>query len=429
MKYLFLLLVMTCAVPTARAGLVHEIPGDFATIGAALSAAAPDDTVRVAPGTYSPSANGESFPLAVPDGVALFGAGWPQSTIDAEGTAGVLVLAGSGAAHVSGFTLRGGVATNGGGIDITAGTHEIDQLLIIDCGALLRGSAINAGGTSAPYVHHNILWECYDTDLDHGGDPHVGHWGDSATGVFAHNLVGRGDSNGLFVLETAGPEVRHNIFVDNGIDGVRGRGTCFAGDPSTVIAYNLYWGNSVASLIMRNAEGSFENMDSATANAVSNSDGVYGNFDADPLLVDPDFFDFSLSPSSPAINAGEPDSGLDPDGTPLDLGPIYHPSAQTTAPPSDRVRLATLATARPNPFNPRTMLEFTLARASRASLTIHDARGRLVRTLFTGTAESGSRSIAFDGLDDAGRQLSSGVYFARLVALGETDTSSMVLLR
>ena len=146
MKYLALMLALVCATP-AHAGLVHEVPGDFATIGAALSASAPDDTVRVGPGTFSVSTNGESFPLSVPDGVALIGAGWPQSTIDAEGTAGVIVLAGTGAARVSGFTLRGGVATNGGGIDITAGTHEVDRLLIIDCGALLRGSAINAGGT------------------------------------------------------------------------------------------------------------------------------------------------------------------------------------------------------------------------------------------------------------------------------------------
>ena len=75
---------------------------------------------------------------------------------------------GPGAARVSGFTLRGGVATNGGGVQVTAGAHELDSLLIIDCGALLRGSAINVAGDATPNVHHNILWECFDTDLEHG---------------------------------------------------------------------------------------------------------------------------------------------------------------------------------------------------------------------------------------------------------------------
>ena len=427
MKKLALCITLIFAGP-AQAGTVLDVPGDYPRIGAALAAAAVGDTVRVGPGIFSPSANAESFPLNVPDGIALLGAGWPQTTIDAEGTAGVMVLAGSGASRVSGFTLRGGVATNGGGIDIQAGTHEIDSLLVTDCGALLRGSAINAGGTAAPNVHHNILWACYDTDLAHGGDPHVAHWGESATGTFAHNLVGRGDSNGLFVLETAGPEVRHNIFYDNGIDGVRGRGTCFAGDPSTVIAYNLYWGNSIASLIMRNEQGNFANMDAATANDVSAEDGVYGNFEADPLLTDPDALDFALSAMSPAIDAGEPGTGTDPDGTPLDLGPLFRAMFPVSAPPATN-RMAALGPAQPNPFNPRTTIELRLARSGTASVTVHDARGRLLRTLFSGPAAAGSTTLSFDGMDDDGRPLASGVYYARLVALGQTDTSSMVLLR
>jgi hypothetical protein len=424
----FLVALCVSASP-ALASVVHDVPGDFSTLTSALPAASPTDTGRVAPGTFSPSANGESFPLSVPDDIVLIGSGWPTTTLDAEGTAGVMVLSGGGAARVSGFTLTGGIATNGGGIDITAGTHEVDSLLVIDCGALLRGSAINVAGDAAPNVHHNILWECFDTDLDHGGDPHVAHWGGTAAGTFAQNLVGRGDSNGLFVLEGAAPEVRHNIFIENGIEGVRGRGTCFAGDPATVIAYNLYWSNSVASLIMRDDQGNFVNMDAATANSVSASDGVYGNFDADPLLVDPASFDFSLAPTSPAINAGEPGTGTDPDGTIFDLGPIYHPLAATGAPTPEPLRAASIGGARPNPFNPRTQIEVELAWGGFAAVTIHDVRGRQVRSLFAGTADAGSFTVNFDGLDDRGRPLASGVYFARLAALGEIDTSSMVLLR
>lgn len=429
MTRLAALLVVALATTPASAGLVHEVPGDFTTVGAALAAASATDTVRVAAGTWAPSTNGEAYPLSVPDDVILIGAGWEQTTLDAEGTAGVIVLAGTGSARVSGFTLTGGVATNGGGINITAGTHEVDSLLVIDCGALLRGSAINVGGDAAPAVHHNVLWECYDTDLVHGGDPHVAHWGETATGTFSNNLVGRGDSNGLFILESAGPEARHNIFLDNGIDGMRGRGICFAGDPSTVIAHNLFWENSIASLIMRDAQGTFVNMDAATANAVSPTDGVYGNFDADPLLVDPDGLDFTLAPTSPAINAGEPGTGTDPDGTLLDLGPFFHPFATTGSPPAGLARAARIGNAWPNPFNPRTTFDLVLARDGNASVTIHDVRGRQVRRLFAGPVPSGRRTLEFDGLDDQGRPLASGVYYARLVALGEIDTSSMVLLR
>jgi hypothetical protein len=423
---LLTLLALSCP---AAAGLVWHVPGDFGTISAALQATASGDTIRVGNGTFAPSTNGESFPLAIPDGIVLLGAGMQLSVLDAEDTGRVIQLVSTGAARVSGFTIRGGVADSGGGVQITAGTHEIDNLFVIDCGALLRGAALNVEGSAAPSVHHNILWECYDTDLVHSGDPHTSQWGGDASGSFRHNLVGRGDSNGLFVFENAAPEVRHNIFIDNGIVGTRGRGICFAGNDSTVIAHNMFWGNAIASLIMKDAQGVFTNVDAATANGVAPDDGVYGNIDADPLLVDPNAFDFSLSPSSPAIDAGEPGTGSDPDGTILDLGPIYHPMFPVHSPVAPRDGLAGLGRARPNPFNPRTVVELRLDRPGFAEVTIHDARGRRVRTLFAGTREAGRHSLGFDGLDDAGRALASGVYFARMSALGEFDTSAMVLVR
>lgn len=423
---LLTLLVLPCP---AAAGLVWQVPGDFPTISSALLATATGDTIRVGNGTFAPSTNGESYPLTIPDGIVLLGGGMQISVLDAEGTGRVVEFAGAGSARISGFTIRGGVANSGGGVHINAGTHEVDNLFVIDCGALLRGAAINVEGTGAPSVHHNILWECYDTDLVHGGDPHTSQWGGDASGSFLHNLVGRGDSNGLFVFENAAPEVRHNIFIDNGIDGLRGRGICFAGNDTTVIAHNMFWGNSIASLIMKDAQGVFTNVDAATANDVAPDDGVYGNLDADPLLVNPDAFDFSLSPSSPAIDAGEPGTGSDPDGTLLDLGPIYHPMVPVGNPAAPPVRRASLGLARPNPFNPRTVIELQLDRPGFATVTIHDARGRQVRTLFAGTREAGQHPLVFDGLDDTGRALASGVYFARMSALGEIDTSAMVLVR
>ncbi|RKZ18087.1 hypothetical protein DRQ53_01500 [bacterium] len=424
------LVLATVTQPTlAQAGQTRRVPADYTTIGAALLASSADDTVRVAAGTYSPSTNGESFPIAMPDGVTLIGNGMQSSILDAEQTARVMNFAGSGSARASGFTITGGEASRGGGIHVTAGTHEIDDMFVWNCGALNRGSGINVEGTAAPDVHHNVIWECYDTDLSHGGDPHGCQWGGTASGSFRQNLVGRTDSNGLFIIESGGPEVRHNIFMENGIDGLRGRGICFDGDDTTVIAYNLFWDNSIASMIMRDAQGTFTNVDAATANAVSASDGIYGNFDDNPLLTDPDMLDFSLQPSSPAIDAGEPGSGTDPDGTPLDLGPFYHPMAIVGNSPAGAARLASLGGASPNPFNPRTTLELRLERAATVRVDIHDARGRRVRQLIAGHRGPGNHDLLFDGLDDTGRQLASGVYFARMSALGEVDVRPMVLLR
>jgi hypothetical protein len=424
-----LLVFLAVSASPARSGLVHEVPGAHPTIGSALTVSVSGDTVRVAAGTWAPSLTGESFPLSVPDGVTLLGAGRGNSVIDAERTGRVIELTGPGSSRVSGFTLRGGVADRGGGVHIVAGTHEVDSLLITECGALVRGSAVNVEGDAQPLVHHNILWECYDNDLQDPGDPHVAQWGGTASGSFAHNLVGRGDSNGLFVFENAAPEVRHNIFVENGIEGVRGRGICFAGDDATVIAHNLFWANSVAALIMRDASGNFVNVDAATANAISPTDGVYGNLDADPLLVDPDAMVFSLQPTSPAIDAGEPGTGTDPDGTVLDLGPIHYQDPVVSNPPTPGIRLARLGPARPNPFNPQTELELHLDRPGFVEIGIYDARGRKVRRLMAGPRDAGRHTVRFDGLDDAGRALPSGVYFAHLRALGSSSSTPMALVR
>ena len=58
----------------------------------------------------------------------------------------------------------------------------------------------------------------------------------------------------------------------------------------------------------------------------SNIEGGYeglGNIDADPQFTDPENGDFTLQPSSPCIDAGDPESELDPDGTIADMGVYY----------------------------------------------------------------------------------------------------------
>jgi len=82
---------------------------------------------------------------------------------------------------------------------------------------------------------------------------------------------------------------------------------------------------------------------------------------------------------------------LDSPGTPCRLRPAY-----------------------PNPFNPVTMLRFALDAERRVELAVHDARGRRLRRLAAGTWPAGEHALVWDGRDERGRELPSGVYFARL---------------
>ena len=80
--------------------------------------------------------------------------------------------------------------------------------------------------------------------------------------------------------------------------------------------------------------------------------------------------------------------------------------------------------ARPNPFNPRTKIEFGLARDGRASVRVFDIQGRLVATVVDRALTAGNHTFDFD----AGK-LSSGVYFMRLEADGTEKVRRLSLLK
>ncbi len=73
----------------------------------------------------------------------------------------------------------------------------------------------------------------------------------------------------------------------------------------------------------------------------------------------------------------------------------------------------------PNPFNPQTVIRYRLPRRGTATVRIYDARGRLVRSLDGGEQAAGVYQVRWQGRDDRGEALASGVYFAALVLDGE----------
>lgn len=72
----------------------------------------------------------------------------------------------------------------------------------------------------------------------------------------------------------------------------------------------------------------------------------------------------------------------------------------------------------PNPFQKETTIHFELSQAGNVDVEVFDAAGRRVRTLWTGQAAAGMRSVVWDGADDAGRRLQPGLYVIRLEAAG-----------
>lgn len=86
-------------------------------------------------------------------------------------------------------------------------------------------------------------------------------------------------------------------------------------------------------------------------------------------------------------------------------------------------------TATPNPFNPQTMIAFTVVRDGPVRLAVCDVRGREVAELVAGELAAGAHTCRWDGTDHAGRLVPSGTYVARLVTETGKQTQKLSLVR
>ena len=83
----------------------------------------------------------------------------------------------------------------------------------------------------------------------------------------------------------------------------------------------------------------------------------------------------------------------------------------------------------PNPFNPATELLFNMPGKGRLTLKIFNVRGELVRTLVDGMRPAGPGKERWDGTDNGGQAVAAGVYICEARALGQVQTSKMVIVR
>jgi len=83
----------------------------------------------------------------------------------------------------------------------------------------------------------------------------------------------------------------------------------------------------------------------------------------------------------------------------------------------------------PNPFNPETVISFSLAREGKVSIDIYNMRGQKVRSLLEGVYGAGVHSAVWNGCDGLGRSVGSGVYFYRMSAGEFVSVRKMVLLK
>ncbi len=83
----------------------------------------------------------------------------------------------------------------------------------------------------------------------------------------------------------------------------------------------------------------------------------------------------------------------------------------------------------PNPFNPTTVIEYALPKTAQVKIQVYNILGQKVRSLVDEPQEPGYKTIYWDGKDDSGREISSGIYFYRIVAGNFVKCKKMALLK
>ncbi|MBC8414871.1 MAG: T9SS type A sorting domain-containing protein [Candidatus Cloacimonetes bacterium] len=188
--------------------------------------------------------------------------------------------------------------------------------------------------------------------------------------------------------------------------------------------------------------------------AILNENGVNivnwleGNIDEDPMFDSLGTHPFALLEGSPCIDTGTPDTtGLflppwdllhnhrvwdgDGDGVAIiDMG-CYEFGAEPYVEVTQNLIPNTQyhLTNYPNPFNPETKIVFNLPESGQVKLEIYNIKGQKVKTLLDCYMSPGRSEMIWNGKDDNGKRVSSGVYFYQLVAEKKTITKKMILIK
>lgn len=278
--------------------------------------------------------------------------------------------------------------------------------------------------------------EC-SPNLDHvwfaGNSAQVGGailWTDSpqsvSHGVFANNSAGEW-GGALFADLWPAVEIVDCTFFGNGAP--IGGHVCSAQGTTAVVVTNSIMSGSVEGEPLAELDGvGSAGFDVSFSCVYQNAGGDslpgehHDNLFANPLFCDATVGDFTLRDDSQCLPENNPWGEL--------IGGIGAGDCATGLPDEEKPLCFALYPVTPNPFGPRTHIVFDLPSSSDVTVAIYNIAGRRVKTMVAGAyMEAGQHVVPWNGHDDTGRRVASGVYFCRVRAGGEETAQRMVLLR
>ncbi|UCC78959.1 MAG: T9SS type A sorting domain-containing protein [Candidatus Zixiibacteriota bacterium] len=373
-KILIIIAAVLCS-QSAHATIIH-IPGDYPTIQQGINASADGDTVLVQTGTYVENINLNDHEITLASLFLTTGDTSYISTtiIDGDSSGSVITVADQWITilRITGFTIQNGFDYSGGGISLIRASPEISYNIIRNNSCVYNGGGIycdefyhegeisnnlitenyagyRGGGAyiidSDPRMINNRIYSNFSNGDGGGLYLWDGNHSDLNNNVITGNMA-QGDGGGISVHDTNPVIIQKSVIADNSTSDYGGGISCRSSNAvvsnstisqntagtgggifcdtnsSSFITNSIFWADSAA--VEGNEISIGDGINSVTYCDVQDGWPGEGNIDADPLFVDPQNLNFHIMEGSPCIDAGDPTSPYDPDGTIADMGAFYY---------------------------------------------------------------------------------------------------------